>query len=281
MITKRDIELFKRLSDYGMLSTKQVGQIVFNSIAHSTVCRRLRLLEAGFYVKRITGVDSQDHLWVLADRGAKVAELEVPKRHWSKNMLPHDFKLLSLRLVLEASGVAHDWTPEHAIRSNVFKVNGFRAAKEKQIPDGLMGIEINGYRQSVAVELELERKSIKRYGEIFRRYSGKPDLHAIWYLATDKGTANLVYKIWWKTKSLYRVPKLYVSFLDEVMKDPLNARLLGEEAPKLIGKTWTSTKIEMPAHTPAQGVSTQSKKAEEGRVGLTAEDHTPIREDCA
>lgn len=239
MITKRDIALFKMLSNYGMLSTRQVGQLVFSSIATTTVCRRLRLLEAGSYVKRIRGLESQDHMWLLEARGARLAEVEVPKKRWSKNMLPHDFKLLSLRLALEASGVAHDWTPEHAIRSNVFKVFGFRAAKEKQIPDGLMGIEINGYRQSVSVELELERKSIKRYGEVFRRYSGKPDLHAIWYLAADNGTANLVYKIWWKTKSLYGVPKLYVSFLDEVMKDPLEARLLGEEAPKLIGKTWT------------------------------------------
>lgn len=281
MITKRDIALFKMLSNYGMLSTKQVGELVFNSIATTTVCRRLRLLETSSYVKRIRSSDSQDYLWLLEDRGAKLAEVEIPKRRWSKNMLPHDFKLLALRLALEGSGVAHSWTPEHEIRSLIFKKNGFRAAKEKLIPDGFMGVGVGGYTQSVAVELELERKSIKRYEEIFRRYAGKPDLHAIWYLAADKAIVNLVYKIWSKTKSVYRVPKLYVSFFDEVMKDPLNARLLGEEAPKLIGKAWTSKKIETPAHSAAQGVSTQSEKIEDEKAGLTAEDHTPISEDVA
>lgn len=281
MVTARDIELFRTLSRYGMLSTKQAGQIVFNSIASTTVLRRLRLLESGHYVKRVLGLPSQDILWALADRGAKLAEVELPKRRWSKNTLDHDFKLVSLRLALEASGVSHNWTPEHLIRSNVFKKNGFRSAKEKLIPDGLMGIEIGGYRQSVAIEVELERKSIKRYEQIFRRYSGKPDLHAIWYLAPEKGILNLVYRTWRQNKSLYQLPTLYVSYLDEVMKDPLQARLQGEEAPKLIGTTWTPKRIEMPAHSPAQGVSGQRGENRKGKAELTAEDHTPISKDVA
>lgn len=281
MITARDIELFRKLSIYGMLSTKQVGQLVFNSIASSTVCRRLRLLEAGFYVKRIRGLESQDVLWVLADRGAKLAEVEATKRHWSKNMLDHDFKLLSLRLALEGSGLAHSWEPEHAIRSNVFKKNGFRAAKEKLIPDGLMSTEVKGYSQTVAIELELEMKSIKRYGEIFRRYSGKSNLYAIWYLAPRNDIRNTVFRCWRHYKSLYRLPTLYVSDLDEVMKDPLNARLFGEEAPMPIGKTWSPKMIQVPAHSPAQGVSNQPEKNVEKKVELTAEDHTPISKDVA
>lgn len=196
-------------------------------------------------------------------------------------MLDHDFKLLSLRLALEVSGVSHDWTPEHLIRSSVFKKNGFRAAKEKLIPDGLMGIEVKGFRQSVAIELELHQKNTVRYEQTFRRYSDKNDLYAIWYLAPTKGILNQVYGCWKKNKSLYRLPTLYVSNLEEVMKDPLNARLLGEEAPKLIGKTWALKLIEQAAHSPAQRVSGQSEKIEQRKVVLSTEDHTPIEEDVA
>ncbi len=281
MITNRDIELFRKLSIYGMLSTKQVGQLVFNSITSTTVLRRLRLLEAGFYVKRVQGLESKEMLWVIADRGARLAEVEVPKRHWSKNMLEHDFKLLSLRLVLEGAGVAHNWTPEHEIRSMVFKKNGFRAAKEKLIPDGLMSIEVEGYTQSVAIELELTLKNIKRYEQTFRRYSDKRDLHAIWYVAPTNGIVNQVYGCWKKMKSLYRLPNLYVSYLDEVMKDPLKARLLGEEKPKLIGEAWRPKLIVVPAHSPAQQVSGQSGRMEERKVELSAEDHTPILENVS
>ena len=129
--------------------------------------------------------------------------------------------------------------------------------------------------------MELERKRIKSYEEIFRRYSGKTKLHAVWYVAPEKGIVNLVYRIWRQKKSQYQLPTRYVSYLDEVRKDPMQARLLGEEAPKVIGKTWTPKMIEMPAHSPAQGVSGQSGKIEERRVELSAEDPTPISEDVA
>lgn len=258
MITTRDIELFRKLSIYGMLSTKQAGQLVFNSIASTTVLRRLRLLEKGLYVKRILGLETQEVLWVLADRGAKLADVEVPKRHWSKNMLSHDFKLLSLRLALEGAGLAQEWTPEHEIRSTVFKNNGFRAAKEKLIPDGLMSIEVGRLKQSVAIELELHMKNSIRYEQIFRRYSDKRDLHAIWYLAPSKGILNHAFRSWKKINSLYGTPNLYISYLDEVMKDPWRARLFGAEKPKIIGQIWQ--KNGLGACSPPCSVGEQSKE---------------------
>jgi hypothetical protein len=66
----------------------------------------------------------------------------MPKRHWSKNLLEHDHKLISLRLNLEAYGISHSWIPEHLIRTNIFRKNDFKTAKEKLIPDGLMGSPI-------------------------------------------------------------------------------------------------------------------------------------------
>lgn len=281
MITARDIELFRKLSLYGMLSTKQIGELLFNSIASTTVLRRLRLLESSYYVKRITGLESQEVLWVLADRGAKMAEVEVPKRHWSKNMLDHDFKLLSLRLTLEKLGVAYDWKPEHRIRSDVFRKNGFRTAKEKLIPDGLMGIEVGGYSHSVAIELELNLKEVSRYEQTFRRYSEKSNLHAIWYLAPTKGILNQVYRSWRKLKGLYPVPNLYLSFLDEVMKDPLKARLLGDGQERLLGETWSRKLFEVPAHSPAQRVSRQQEKKGQVEIGLSSGDHTLILENMS
>lgn len=45
--------------------------------------------------------------------------------------------------------------PEHEIRSKVYKKFGLRDAKNKLIPDGLMGVEVNEKKVSVAIELEL------------------------------------------------------------------------------------------------------------------------------
>jgi hypothetical protein len=57
VITDRDLELFRKLSTYGMLSTKPIGKLVFNAIATATVLRRLRCLEERFYLKRILGLE--------------------------------------------------------------------------------------------------------------------------------------------------------------------------------------------------------------------------------
>ena len=195
VITKRDLLLFRKLAGYGMLSTKQVTSNVFQSIATTTVLRRLRTLEANNYLKRITGLESQEVLWVITERGAEVAVVQLPKRHWSKNMLDHDHKLLSLRLELEKCGVAQSWIPEHEIRSLIFKKYGLKDAKQKLIPDGLMGIEAKGIKASVAIELELTLKNQGRIKEIVKRYQEKKDLSAVWYIAESKDSVRKQHRL--------------------------------------------------------------------------------------
>lgn len=117
IITKRDLELLKRLSAYGMLSTNQVRKIIFKSIAVTTVLRRSRILEDKKLIKRIEGLSTTEKLWALTEKGAETADVKLFKRHFAKGFLEHDYKLLSLRIALEDYGVARSWTPEHEIRS--------------------------------------------------------------------------------------------------------------------------------------------------------------------
>ncbi len=109
------------------------------------------MLEDKKFIQRLLGLESQDVLWVLLPKGAEAAGLAIPKRHWSKNLLEHDYKLISLRLNLEDSGIAHSWIPEHLIRANIFRKNDFKTAKEKLIPDGLMATVADGKRLSGAL----------------------------------------------------------------------------------------------------------------------------------
>lgn len=154
----------------------------------------------------------------------------------------------------------------------IFRSNGFRKAKEKIIPDGLMSIEFEDRMQSVAVELELTQKHSIRYDQTFRKYADKEDIHAIWYVTSNEGTLQHIYRRWRKAKTLWRMPTLYLSLIDEVMSDPLNARLRGEKG-YCLGDLW---KPKQTAHSPAQGVSSQEQKIEHGKIDLSAEDHTPI-----
>lgn len=272
-LTSRDLNLFRKLSTHGMLSTKQIGQLFFSEVAITTVLRRLRFLEANFYVRRILGLESQELLWLLTAKGAEESSVSLPKRHWSKNMLEHDFKLLSLRLGMERTGIAKSWMPEHVIRSKIFEKYGLRDAKNKLVPDGFMALELNGIQQSIAIEVELTFKSRRRYQESFKRYSEKKGINGVWYLGKDKGILNQVRKTWYSTN---REIPLYCSFIDEVLHNPLEARIFNRNGHDLIKNVWGRSVL-----LSAQGVSTQESEKVILIDKSSTENHTPLLKDAS
>jgi hypothetical protein len=244
-ITSRDKQLFLKLASHGMLSTKQATTIIFNSIASTTVLRRLRLLEENYFLKRVSGLDSHEVLWVLTEKGANTVGVSVPKKNWSKNILDHDYKLLSLRLELEKTGIAKSWIPEHEIRSLIYKKYGLQEGKQKLIPDGLMG--------TVAIELELTLKNQSRIKEIVGRYQEKKELSAVWYIASGQSILKSFFREWSNHKGFNQSVKLYGSLLEDVLEDPLEATVFREGTPCKIKDLW---RIQA-AHSPAQSVSNQ------------------------
>jgi DNA-binding Lrp family transcriptional regulator len=255
-ITNRDKQLFLKLASHGMLSTKQATTFIFNSITPTTVLRRLRLLEENYFLKRITGLDSHEVLWVLTEKGANTVGVSVPKKNWSKNILEHDYKLLSLRLELEKAGVAKSWIPEHEIRSLIYKKHGLQEGKQKLIPDGLMG--------TVAIELELTLKNQGRIKEIVNRYHEKKELTAVWYIASGQSILKSFFNEWKSHQGFSQSLKLYGSLIEDVLEDPLNATVFRKGTSCKIRDIW---RIQT-AHSPAQSVSNQfpANSVEEKRV---------------
>lgn len=275
VITERDIDLLKKLSSYSMLSTKQIRNLCFGGIAKTTVLRRLRVLEKEKYIQRMGGLESQDTLWCLLDLGADIVEVQLPKRHWSKNLLEHDFQLIALRLLLEEQGLAHSWIPEHEIRRSIFKNNDFRSAKEKLIPDGLMGIEVNGIKQTLAIELELTLKNKDKLRKVFSRYKER-ELYGVWYISPSRAIINAIHHQWDKTWSMNKNPPLlYLSYLDQIMKNPLEANVYVDEKWQKANALWTP-KILTPAHPSALGMSKQDDNLRAKTIDVTNNNHTPI-----
>ena len=69
LLTQRDFKLFNMLFDYGLLTTGQMNNLIFNSIRKTTILRRLRLLEAKGFIKRMIGLESFEALWFLTNEG--------------------------------------------------------------------------------------------------------------------------------------------------------------------------------------------------------------------
>jgi hypothetical protein len=195
--------------------------------------------------------------------------VQLSKRHWSKNMLNHDHKLLSLRLELEKCGVAQSWIPEHEIRSLIFKKYGMKEAKQKLIPDGLMGVEAKGNKASVAIELELTLKNQGRIKEIVKRYQEKKDLSAVWYIAESKSILNSLFREWINHQGINKSIRLYGSLFEDVIKNPAEAIIYGEGNALKVKDIWNV----QPAHSSAQGVSTLLTLSTEQKTRTTQENH--------
>lgn len=271
-ITLRDINIIKMIATYGMLTTKQINLICFNLIATTTVLRRLRMLEDEKYIQRLRGLESQDVLWLILPKGAEAANVEMPKRHWSKNLLEHDHKLISLRINLEASRIAHSWIPEHLIRANIFRKNDFKTAKEKLIPDGLMGTDANGKRISIAIELELTLKNKDKLRKTLFRYKHQDGIVGVWYIAPTTSLLSSISSVWNSLGGAQPGSKLYLSVLNDVMRNTHEAKILCHGRASKISELWTPR----PAHSPAQSVSNQNENEKVVSGQSSLENHAPI-----
>lgn len=164
-------------------------------------------------------------------------------------MLEHDHKLVRLRIALEVSGISQSWTPEHEIRSFIVRKHGIKNMKDRIVPDAFMGIEVNGEKHSVAIELELTLKNKTKIRRTLSRYMERGKFHALWYVAPKKSILDSVWRQWLALGGKDSGIKLYASILSEVTAEPLKAKLMGEKPHRLIGDVWTKV--------PAQVVSRQ------------------------
>lgn len=163
ILTKRDKVLFEKLNNYAVMTTRQVAKAVFPDIQLTTTLRRLRKLEKQTFIKRNVGLSTYEHSWTLTEKAAKLVSDRPPKWHQSRFLLEHDTKLTALRLSLEETGIVQSWIPEHEIRFKVASKHGIDRTKDKLIPDGIMGIEWQNKKESLAIELELHGKNSRRY----------------------------------------------------------------------------------------------------------------------
>jgi DNA-binding Lrp family transcriptional regulator len=219
-LTSRDEFLLTLLQSYGCLTTRQIASKVFPGVRLTTVLRRLRALCEGGYIQKILGLESTERLWAVTKKSAEKFNFSSAKTSFPRAILKHDSTLTALRTGLEDHGIAHSWIPEHEIRQTVARRHGIREAARRVIPDGIMGVEINGLKESVAVELELSPKNQSRYREILRDYSRKESLFAVWYLVQSK---TLKRQIEQAEKSIYRGtknPRILFSLVDDILANP-------------------------------------------------------------
>lgn len=265
-LTSRDEFLLRLLQTYGCLLTKQIASKVFPGVRLTTVLRRLRCLNDAGYIQKILGLESSERLLALTKKSADKFHFESAKTSFPRAILEHDSLLTTVRIQLEDQGVAHSWIPEHEIRQSVARKHGLRETKRRVIPDGIMGIEISGLKESVAIELELSPKNQNRYREILRDYSHKESLFAVWYLVQSK---TIQRQIEHAAKSLYlgvKSPKIFFSLVDDVLTNPSKAIIESKATRQKLCDVFTLKT----AHLSAHEVSGKAEENSEMKTNVTA-----------
>lgn len=272
ILTKRDKAVLLDLNQYGLHTTRILASRHFPGVALTTVLRRLRVLEAHDYIQRISGLEGGGNAWALTKVAAQAFLPAASKVHFPRFILDHDLKLAALRLRLEGVGVARSWRPEHEIRARVARKHGLEGVKDRVVPDGLMGVEVGGLKETVSVELELSPKNQGRYCRIFRDYATKGSLWGFWYVV---GSATIGRQLEKAAKDSWYAgnrPFFFWSVLEDVMRDPLSATVTSMKASHKLSDLW----MPEPAHTPAQRVSREKCENEAENPKLTTEEKTEI-----
>jgi DNA-binding Lrp family transcriptional regulator len=255
VFTDRDQRLLQAIQSYAILTTRQIAKMIFPGVAITTVLRRLRALEAGGYIQRIEGLVSTERAWGLTEWAGKLDPQRPGKVHFPRHSLDHDLKLTALRMQLEGKGIALSWIPEHEIRAKMARAHGLREVKRRVIPDGILSLEREGEKVSLALELELHVKNQSRYRQILRDYQSKKNLYALWYVVATKGIGRALEKA--QKECYFSGPFLFWSLLADVMREPREARAY------CAGKTFLLRQLfRAPAHPPAQEVSTPLPSAQ-------------------
>lgn len=271
LIMERDKILFQKLHKYAVMTTKQVGATVFPNVDVKTVLRRLGKLENENYIERIEGLSNYHRVWLLTPKGSLLVSDRPPRRRQSRFQLEHDVMLTALRLKLEEYEIAKVWHPEHEIRAKVAAQYGIEAMKRKTIPDGIMGLEASGFKESVAIELELHSKNAKRYRRTFYDYGSKSELYAVWYLTPTKELAKHIEKLWLRENGKIARPKFLWSLANDVLLNGANATIHSQNTSKPISEVWSGKIPNLPADTPADRVSTLNEKTTCDQIEITTE----------
>jgi hypothetical protein len=277
IFTERDQRIIFDLQAYGIFKTKTLATRHFPGVALTTTLRRLRALEGDGYIQRISGLDGGSFGWAVTKKAAQKFQFSSAKINFPRFILDHDLKLTDLRLRLEGVGLARSWTPEHEIRARVAKNVGLSGLAQRNIPDGLMGIEVNTCQETLAIELELSTKNQKRYERIFRDYREKKSLWGFWYLVKNATIGRQLTKAAREHFIYGNRPRLLWSVLNDVMNDSLNCKVHMQKETIHLRDLWTpEIKKEQSgaAHLPAQGVSGLAYEETKGESELTHENKT-------
>lgn len=225
ILQKRDQNILASLLRYGILSSRQIGELFFKNIRHTTMMKRLRILEEENFILRAKGLPDSQSAWYLGAKGAKVIGAQEPGRYTNQNIVLHEVTLSEVRLALESIGLGENFTTETELRRQYKWRRDDPENATRVIPDGVFVAKASNRDHVVALEIELQPKNHARLQKIFTEYAKMFAFARVFYVVANKSIGNLILKEWNKVRHFDRSPHIFLCLLEELKKDKEKANV--------------------------------------------------------
>jgi len=194
-VTDRDLEVFRFVEDYQVLSTSQFRKLLFPSLSRTQ--KRLRALSDAGLIRRFKravmfGTGSAEDLWLPTKKGIQLANSyhtraksngvgSYRRGSYSELFLDHTLARNQFRVDLEVAvrqtsgATSMKWRQGSEISVSVYGVIGNppRLDRVTLVPDGLMDLQSSGSGTSFAVEIDRGTCTLGRLCkklEFYRRF---------------------------------------------------------------------------------------------------------------
>lgn len=215
-VNDRDRSLLLRLRDYEVLSTSQIGRQLFESIALSTVLRRLRKLEAEHFIFRQPARLGAQELWSIDRAGAALIGLKGPYPRLNRLSLFRACALSQLRGTLEAQGVVDNWSSARDLRA-VTTDQKEEGSGSVILPDALFTLQNDGQPKTAFLKLATETMAFPKNQKALSSFAKVDSLSCIWFVAESAELIPLLFAQWEGTYKPKPSLVLLVSVLQELI----------------------------------------------------------------
>ena len=234
-LTQRDSSLLRKLNSFGLLSTQQIQKHIFNNIDKPTVLRRLRILQKRGWLRSSYGLPKGGLVWSLTKKGVHSCSYEGWIKTINRNTLQHDVLVSEVLFQLQRRNILLDWIPEHILKrqrigSTTYLWRWHHENSQSLAPDGVLIAQHEGKRKKIAMEVEISKKSLRRYAKKIDFYQCRKEILFVWYVVLHKSFGENLLWLWRKKKTPYFSCGFTYSTLEEVMrKDFILPGIMEEE----------------------------------------------------
>ncbi len=244
-VMDRDARILLYLAKHSFASPRNVEREFFRGIAHRNHYRAIKRLKQRGLVEDIYGDNETLLGFKLSKKGIRITKTVLgpdgsvltPQGQF-RSTYDHDDLLIRLRSVLETSPAISHFCPEQTVRETFAKKYGHSEQEGSgyKVPDATFQLKTRKRNFRVALELELTRKSKRRYRKIIKQLALSRDWDVVFFMLKEASLRKVITDILTELRAKdpeVRLAKFrhgfYFTQLSEVLTHGTSCEFHGEE----------------------------------------------------